>query len=464
MIEVLTRRLRSLKTNELSDKTVQKISKLDLRKICGITAFLYGILLFSAVAVLDLDIGYKVVVNNKNYGTVASIEEAKTVISEAVNEVSASENAFSYNNSGYFFNITKKSNMLSGELIKNEIIADLDGLVFGYGIIVDGQVIAAMENEEEAKALVNELLMSYKTEANEVCFVNNVEVAGTRVRDSLIMNRENAVLAITGSRVEPVLHTVQAGETFSEIAERYSISSADLINNNGGITPEKLQIGQKLTVTAPIPLISVKSTEQITAVEKVPYEVTEQKDSSLYQGIRKVIKSGVYGQKNVVYNVTKVNNNVTEKTKIDEAFISYPTNEVVAVGTKAKPKKSATGNFIRPYYGSITSRFGSRWGRNHNGIDYGGRVGDPVKAADGGTVTFAGWNNGGYGYLIKINHGNGKETYYAHLSKVGVKVGQKVAQGEVIGKLGNTGRSTGPHLHFEIRVNGRAVNPSGYVR
>ena len=230
-----------------------------------------------------------------------------------------------------------------------------------------------------------------------------------------------------------------------------------------GVTPEKLQIGQKLTVTAPVPLVSVKSIERIQVSEKIPYQVTEKQDSSMYKGIRKVISSGIYGSKNVTYDIVKINNRLEEKIQIDEEIISNPVNEVVAIGTKAKPKTAPTGKFIRPYYGVVTSRYGSRWGRNHNGIDYGGRVGDPVKAADGGTVSFAGWDNGGYGKLIKINHGNGKVTYYAHLNSINVSVGQKVAQGQLIGKVGNTGRSTGPHLHFEIRINGKPVNPSNYV-
>ena len=463
MTEVLKERLRSLKINGLLDKTILKISKIGLRELCGIAAVSYGILLFSAVAVLNLDIGYKVVVNNKDYGTVASKKEAETALNEAILEASASEEAFELHEAGVYFNIAEKSKMASGELVKNEIVSDLDGLVFGYGIYVDGNEVAALTSEEEAESLVNELLNSYKTETNEVSFVNKIEVAGTRVRDSLLMDRASAAGILTGSREEAVVHTVCEGETFSQIAENYNISSETLMSNNSGIVPEKLQIGQKLTVTAPVPLVSVKTVEQITVTEKVPYEVTEQQDSSMYKGIRKVIKSGVQGEKNVVYNVTKVNNNIKEKTKVDEAYISYPVTEVVAVGTKIKPKETPTGKFIRPYYGSITSRYGSRWGRNHNGIDYGGSVGDPVKAADGGTVKFAGWNSGGYGNLVIINHGNGKETYYAHLSAVGVKAGQKVAQGAVIGKLGNTGRSTGPHLHFEIRINGRPVNPSGYV-
>jgi len=463
MTEVLKERLRSLKINGLLDKTVLKISKTGLRELCGIAAVCYGILLFSLVSAMNLDIGYKVVVNNKNYGTVSSKVEAEFILNQAIMETSDSERAVELKNAGYYLNLTKSSSILNAEAVKTEIISDLDGLVFGYGISVDGNVVTALESEEEAKGLIDELLMSYKTETNEVSFVSKIEVAPARVRDSLLMDRAGAAAVLTGSREEPVVHTVEKGETFSQIAENYKISSEALMQNNSGIVPEKLQIGQKLNVTAPVPLVSVKTVEQITVTEKVPYEITEQQDSSMYKGIRKVLVSGIYGEKSVLYNVTKVNNIVTEKVKLDEAYISYPKNEVVAVGTKIRPKEAPTGKFIRPYYGAVTSRYGYRWGRNHNGIDYGGRTGDPVKAADGGTVTFAGWNSGGYGYMVIINHGNGKETYYAHLSSVGVKNGQKVAQGAVIGKLGNTGRSTGPHLHFEIRINGKPVNPAGYV-
>ena len=96
-------------------------------------------------------------------------------------------------------------------------------------------------------------------------------------------------------------------------------------------------------------------------------------------------------------------------------------------------------------------------------MDIGGTTGDPIKASDGGTVTYAGWN-GGYGKFIKIKHDNGYETYYGHLSAINVSVGQKVAQGQTIGKLGNTGRSTGPHLHFEIRKNGVPCDPLKYTK
>ncbi|MBU3030413.1 M23 family metallopeptidase [Paracoccus marinaquae] len=110
-----------------------------------------------------------------------------------------------------------------------------------------------------------------------------------------------------------------------------------------------------------------------------------------------------------------------------------------------------------------TSGYGRRWGRMHEGVDMAGPIGTPILAPGDGVVTFAG-RQSGYGYLIKIEHELGVETRYAHLSKIRVKQGQRVSQGEQIGDMGNTGRSTGPHLHYEVRMNGRAVDPMTFIK
>ncbi|MEM9249852.1 MAG: M23 family metallopeptidase [Pseudomonadota bacterium] len=111
----------------------------------------------------------------------------------------------------------------------------------------------------------------------------------------------------------------------------------------------------------------------------------------------------------------------------------------------------------------MTSGFGRRWGRPHNGTDFAGPVGTPIFATADGVVTHATWL-GGYGQVIKIQHEFGIETRYAHLSRIRVKVGERVSKGQRIGDMGNTGRSTGPHLHYETRVNGNAVNPMNFIR
>ena len=137
---------------------------------------------------------------------------------------------------------------------------------------------------------------------------------------------------------------------------------------------------------------------------------------------------------------------------------------VTRAGNGGTSYKEVAIQFIKPIKAGITSRFGSRWGTNHKGTDYGAPTGTLIKAAAEGTVTFSGWNSGGFGYLVIISHGNGIQTYYGHCSELDCKVGDYVYQGDVIAKVGNTGDSYGSHLHFEIRVNDVAYNPEYYVK
>ena len=119
--------------------------------------------------------------------------------------------------------------------------------------------------------------------------------------------------------------------------------------------------------------------------------------------------------------------------------------------------------FINPTSGSISSRFGSRTSGTHTGLDICGPTGTPIRAAASGTVSYVNYSNVSYGNCIKISHGNGVETLYAHLSNIYVVEGQGVSAGELIGTMGSTGNSTGPHLHLEIRSNGSALNPEYYI-
>ncbi|MEG4022929.1 peptidoglycan DD-metalloendopeptidase family protein [Microcoleus sp. S13C4] len=127
-------------------------------------------------------------------------------------------------------------------------------------------------------------------------------------------------------------------------------------------------------------------------------------------------------------------------------------------------KKQSANGFIWPSKGVLTSGYGWRWGRMHKGIDIAGPIGTPVVAASDGVVTYAEWNDGGYGNLVEITHADGTETIYAHNSRILVQKGQKVAQGEQISEMGSTGFSTGPHLHFEIHPAGQgAINPMAFL-
>lgn len=144
-------------------------------------------------------------------------------------------------------------------------------------------------------------------------------------------------------------------------------------------------------------------------------------------------------------------------------MIEEATAKIVKKGTKVVPSRG-TGNLVRPVNGGyITSYVGMRWGSFHKGLDFAGTSNLVIKAADNGVVVSAGWNNGGYGYRVVIDHNNGMRTTYSHMSAIMVQVGEVVRKGQQIGVMGQTGFATGVHLHFEVYVNGSIVNPLDYL-
>jgi murein DD-endopeptidase MepM/ murein hydrolase activator NlpD len=136
--------------------------------------------------------------------------------------------------------------------------------------------------------------------------------------------------------------------------------------------------------------------------------------------------------------------------------------KIRAAQARSTVRRVSGAGFIWPVSAPITSPFGWRWGRMHEGIDLGASYGSPIAAVAAGVVIYAGWE-GGYGNLVVIDHGGGIATAYGHQSSIAVSLGQSVSQGETLGYVGSTGHSTGPHLHFEVRVNGQAVDPLGYL-
>ena len=199
------------------------------------------------------------------------------------------------------------------------------------------------------------------------------------------------------------------------------------------------------------------------AIEKeIPFETKTQNDSNLYIGESVTVTEGVCG-KAAVTNETIYHNGTQKSSRIiTENIILPPVTKVVRIGTKEK-EVLKTG-VLYPLEGVISSPFGSRWGRMHEGLDIAVSEGTPVLAAECGIVSYVSENAGGYGKFIRIDHGYGVETAYAHLSKIEVSVGQSVNANTRIALSGNTGKSTGPHLHFEITQNDIPLDPIKYLK
>ena len=223
-------------------------------------------------------------------------------------------------------------------------------------------------------------------------------------------------------------------------------------------------MGQQLTLSAAVPYLSVQQTVTEAYTQVIPYETVIQYDDTMYKNKSKITVQGVNGSADVVADVTYVNGVETGREIISYVVTAEPVNAVKVVGSKPLPRTMATGNFIKPSNGTFSSGYGNRrsLGDFHTGVDFAGAKGTNIWAADGGVVTHAGWK-GNYGYCVIINHQNGYTTLYAHCSKLLVKVGDKVAQGDIIAKVGNTGRSFGAHVHFEIKYNGKTQNPLNYI-
>ncbi len=203
-----------------------------------------------------------------------------------------------------------------------------------------------------------------------------------------------------------------------------------------------------------------------TVEEIVDFETEILRDDSLYEGQRLTVSKGEAGVKALTYCVVYEDGREVSRKLVAQTILVPAVNEVVREGVL--PNGSATGSFIwTTAEGYISSLYGYRDLFNkvslHAGIDIAVPTGTALYAGDGGTVIRAGESGSGYGTYVVIDHGNGIVTYYGHMSKVAVCVGDKVNKGEFIGYSGATGRVTGPHVHYEFRVNGVSVNPKKYL-
>lgn len=252
-------------------------------------------------------------------------------------------------------------------------------------------------------------------------------------------------------RAEIIEYQVEDGDTLSTIAQKFGISQDTIKWTNDMESKDSIKPGQKLKIL-PVTGVghTVKSGDTLESVAK-KYEAEPQAIMDFpFNDVPDDFKLAV-GQVLIVPEGIPPESKATPRPRA-ATFASGPQTSYSAPGG---------ASFMWPTSGGVTQYFA--W--YHPGADIANRAGPPVYAAAGGTVVVAGWpDNYGYGNRVVVDHGNGYQTLYAHLSNIYVSVGQSVSRGQSVGKMGSTGRSTGTHLHFEIRYKGIAVNPLAILK
>lgn len=309
-----------------------------------------------------------------------------------------------------------------------------------------------------AASLTEETELSYRTGVLAMEFVERVEIYENYVPAEEIADIDREVVEVTKEKESNKIYVVESGDCLSVIALDNNTTVASIMALNGMEDADAIiRDGQELIIAVPEPDLKIRVTMGEVYEEDYTEEPVIIANDSWYTTREEVLEEGTTGHRERNDVVVYENDVEVSRTMVQQKVMMPSKAAVIERGTIIPP------TYIKPISGGrFTSGFGRRWGRMHKGVDWACPTGTTVFASCGGTVIQASYN-GGYGNNVVISHPDGRMTRYAHNSKLLVKTGQTVEQGEPIALSGNTGRSTGPHVHFEIYINGAAVNPLKYI-
>ena len=351
------------------------------------------------------------------------------------------------------------------------------GLEKACGVFVDGSLFAVISGEEEGRSIMSSLLSEYESDEKFiVSFAEEIEFRqGFYDDDSIISAADFRRLLVQGEK-KTAVYKAGKNDTLDSIAAEYSMTKEELLTLNG-ITDEEpvIEEGSEIKVLETGTTLTLKEVKAEVTAEATDFDTVELQTNALYSGTSRVLLEGKKGYDQVTRLVTYIDGERVSATETSRLTVTQPVAKRIQVGTKPLDEaysNSMGGIFLWPIIGAygINSDYGWRWGKLHAGIDLGmgnepgTSLGKPVIAVAQGTVLVASVHSS-YGYYVIIDHGGGLQTLYAHClaNSLMVVPGQIVAAGEPIARVGSTGYSTGPHLHFEVRVNGNRVNPRPYL-
>ncbi len=372
-------------------------------------------------------------------------------------------------------NELSNSGMVSESIISSSDIS----YVRACGIYIDGVFLCAVKNESDALTVFETLLEPYIKKAGStesVAFVEEIEyVQGLYPKNSELIWSPTKLLETLANPISKAkYYKFKKGDSVKAVAKKHGLTVAQLKALNPKKNFKNKDKLGKLLVARQESYVRIKFMRTRVKTETLPFETIKKNSSSLAKGTSKTYQNGRNGKKTITELVTYIDGKESYTTVISEKITQSPVDKIILVGTKTYTASSS--GFTWPTRGaySISSHYGYRsasisgWSF-HGGTDIvksgGGSSGIPVVAAASGVVEYAHSGYSGYGHTVIINHGGGIKTRYAHMypGSICVRPGQNVSKGQQIGRIGSTGNSTGPHLHFEVLVNGSKVNPMKYI-
>lgn len=380
--------------------------------------------------------------------------------------------------------VVSQDQLYTADELTNELIravaqssAHPDGFAVeeASGLYIDEVYIGAVSDGQALLDALYRMKERYRTDEYpdaDIQFIKKVELkAGLFPSDSI--RSLGSILEILNKQERGERrYTVVEGDTPLTIAAKNGIALAELVQLNPDVETS-LFPGDELLISQSVPYMGVQVRITVTEEEQIDYDITQQVNPDQNVGYTRVLQEGREGLQNVTYEVILVDGLETERNILNTERIQDPVTEIIEVGgnrpLEVIPQNSGapvtSGAFAWPTSGSNTAGspgWMGYYGHTGQDIAWSGCYGAPVYASASGTVVASGWG-GWYGYRVIINHGGGYQTLYAHCSQLYVSVGQTVEQGQTIGAIGRTGNTTGPHLHFEVRINGTPVNPTPYL-
>lgn len=431
-------------------------------------AFLVGVIKYGS----GLEYGLSVEYNGREIGVITAEADFETAEREVQQRIDYAGNSTPVDLSAkYSLRIISDSDkIVSAEQLANEMLAASDEeLKEAYGIYIDGKFIGAVEDKSPIQDALSERLLNYKVDGvvKSVEYKNKIEYShGIYLADS-VMGQQEAIDLLTSTTSRKGIYIAKAGDTAVSISQKFNMDLTQLENMNPNIE-ESCREGRMVNIMEHESYLPIQYVREIEMISFLDYETVKVETSALNVGVESVLVKGERGEKVSNVEITYVDGEEYSRKTLSAQITKEPVVEQIGVGTySAMPaskdtKLYGTGEFSWPVDGGyISDPFGSD--RNHKGLDIAADGGTDIYAAADGVVVSAGWNSGGYGYFVMIDHLNGYQTVYAHMSAVYATAGSEVMRGQLIGAVGTTGHSTGNHCHFEVRYMGVCTDPTMYL-